>query len=107
MEETEKTLLQQIREKEQEYAKKLETIKKETDTAITSAQEEGESLLCTADAAAKKEAEHLYWEAKGKIETDIEGIRRGAAAERESAAARGAKNIPRAVDAITGYVTMK
>jgi vacuolar-type H+-ATPase subunit H len=106
MEEMEKTLLQQIREKEQEYAKKLEVIKKETDTAIASAQAEAESLLCTADATAKKEAEQIYWQEKGKIETEIEGLRHGAAAERESAAARGEKNLPRAVDTITGYVTM-
>ena len=52
MEETEKTLLQQIREKEQEYAKKIEVIKKETDAAIASAQSEAESLLCTADSRA-------------------------------------------------------
>ena len=53
MEETEKTLLQQIREKEQEYAKKIEVIKKETDAAIASAQSEAESLLCTADSCRK------------------------------------------------------
>jgi len=105
MEEMEKTLLQQIREKEQEYAKKLEVIKKETDTAIASAQSEAESLLCTADGAGKKEAELIYWQEKGKIEAEIEALRQGAAAERESAAARGEKNLPRAVEAIAGYVT--
>jgi vacuolar-type H+-ATPase subunit H len=105
MDETEKTLLQQIREKEQEYAKKLEVIRKETDAAITSAQNEAESLLCTADASAKKEAEQIYWQEKGKIEIEIERLRHGAAAERDSAAARGEKNLPRAVETITGYVT--
>jgi vacuolar-type H+-ATPase subunit H len=105
MEETEKTLLQQIREKEQEYAKKIEIIKKETDTAITSAQSEAESLLCTADSAGKTEAEQFYWQEKGKIETEIEGLKRGAAADRDLAKARGEKNLPRAVDIITGYVT--
>ena len=37
----------------------------------------------------KTEAERLYWQEKGKIETEIEALKRGAAAERESAAARG------------------
>ncbi len=105
MEENGKTLLQQIREKEQEYAKKLDVVKKETDAAITSAQGEAESLLCTADASAKKEAEQIYWEEKGKIEIEIEGLRRNAAADRDSAAARGERNLPRAVETITGYVT--
>lgn len=107
MEESEKTLLQQIREKEQEYTKKNEIIKKETDAAIASAQSEAESLLCTADSAGKTEAEQLYWQEKGKIETEIEGIKRGAAAERDMAAARGEKNLPRAVETISGYVTME
>jgi vacuolar-type H+-ATPase subunit H len=107
MEETEKTLLQQIREKEQEYAKKLELVRKETDAAIASAQNDAESLLCTADSAAKKEAEELYWVEKGKIETEIGGLRQSSAAGRESAAVRGEKNLPRAVDTIAGYVTMR
>ena len=107
MEETEKTLLQQIREKEQEYAKKIEVIKKETDAAIASAQSEAESLLCTADSAGKTEAEQRYWQEKGKIETEIEGLRHGAAAERDMAATRGGKNLARAVETITGYVTME
>ena len=107
MEDKEKTLLQQIREKEQEYPKKIEVIKKETDAAIASAQSEAESLLCTADSVGKTEAEKLYWQEKGTIETEIEALRRGAAAERESAAARGEKNLPRAVETIAGYVTME
>jgi len=107
MGEPEKTLLQQIREKEQEYAKKNEIIKKETDAAIASAQNEAESLLCTAESAGKTEAEQRYWQEKGKIETEIGGIKHQAAAERDMAATRGGKNLARAVETITGYVTME
>lgn len=107
MDEPEKSLLQQIREKEQEYAKKIEIVKKETESAIASAQSEAESLLCTADSTGKKEAEQLYWQEKGKIEAEIGELRRGAAAARDMAAARGEKNLSRAVETITGYVTMK
>jgi vacuolar-type H+-ATPase subunit H len=105
MNEPEKTLLQQIREREQEYAKKIEVIRKETNAAIASAQGEAESLLCTADSAGKTEAEQRYWEKKGKIETEIECLRQEAAAGRDRAAARGEKNLPHAVETITGYVT--
>ena len=105
--EEEKTLLQQIREKEQEYAQKLECVKKETDLAIEGARGEAEALLCTADGTGKAEAERLYWEGKAKIEAELETLKRGAMAEREAAACAGAKNLPRAVDAITGYVTME
>jgi len=107
MEDMEKTLLQQIREKEQEYAKKIEVIKKETDAAIAAAQSEAESLLCTADSVGKTEAEKLYWQEKAAIETEIETLRRGAAAERDMAATQGERNLPRAVETIAGYVTME
>lgn len=107
MDETEKTLLQQIREKEQEFGTRLEAVRKETDAAIANAQAEAESLLCTADSAAAKEAEQFYWQEKAKFETEIEELKKAAAAGRESAAARGAKNLPRAIDAITRSVIME
>lgn len=103
----EKTLLQQIREKEQEYAQKLGVVKKETDLEVEAARNDAEALLCTVDSSAKTEAERLYWEGKGKIEAAISGLRLEAEAERTVAAATGEKNLPRAVDAITGYVTME
>ena len=105
--EPEKTLLQQIREKEQEYALNIETVKKETELAIDAAKNDAEALLCTADGAGKAEAERLYWEGKGKIEAEIEELKRNAVAERESASAKGERNQDRAIDAITGYVTME
>jgi Skp family chaperone for outer membrane proteins len=107
MGEPEKTLLQQIREKEQEYAAKLEAVRQETVAETGAAQAEAESLLCTADSAGKTEAERLYWEEKGKIETGVEELRRVASADRELAAARGEKNLPAAVAKIVSYVTMR
>ena len=104
---TEKTLLQQIREKEREYAVKIEEIKKETTLAVETAKNEAEAGLCSADAAGKKEAEQLYWEGKGKIEAEIENLKRGAAAEREAFAKTGERKISQAVDAINGYITME
>jgi hypothetical protein len=105
--EPEKTLLQQIREKEQEFAQKIEKVKAESDAAVAAAKNEAESLLCTADSVGTTEAEQLYWQEKAKIEAGIEELKRSAAAGREAAAARGEKNLPRAVDTITGYVTME
>jgi hypothetical protein len=105
--EPEKTLLQQIREKEQEYAHKIELVKIETEATTAAAKSEAESLLCTADSTGKAEAERLYWQEKGNIEAEIEELKSQAAAGRESAAKKGAQNLPRAVQAITGYVTME
>ncbi len=53
--EPEKTLLQQIREKELEYARKIEAVKTETDAAIAAAENDAENLLCTADSEGKTE----------------------------------------------------
>ncbi len=103
----EKTLLQQIREKEQEFTQKIERVKKETGLEVEAARNGAEALLCTADSTGKTEAERLYWEGKGKIEAEIEALKQETAAERKAAAATGERNVPRAVDAITGYVTMK
>ncbi len=105
--EEEKTLLQRIREKEQEFARKTDEVKNETDRAVEAARSEAEDLLCTADSTAKTEAERIYWEKKGEIEADIVELQRRAEAEREAAVKTAEENLPRAVDAITRAVTME
>ncbi|NMB78396.1 MAG: hypothetical protein GYA23_04805 [Methanomicrobiales archaeon] len=105
--EEEQTLLQQIRQKEQEFAQKLEGVKTETDRAVEAARGDAEALLCTADSQGKTDAERMYWEGKAAIETELETVKRDALAAREAAAQRGAENLPRAVDAIVSSVTMK
>ena len=62
----EKTLLQQIREKEQELAVEIERVKAETDAAITAARTEAEDLICTADKAGKTTAEQVILEGTGR-----------------------------------------
>ena len=103
----EKTLLQQIREKEQEYAEKIKVVKARTDAEIASAKEEMESLLCTADGTGKKDAEQIYWQGKAKTEAELKSLREAAEKERADAAARGERNLSRAVEKITGLVTME
>lgn len=105
--EPEKTLLQQIREKEQEYAHRLDLVRAETEAATAAAKNDAESPLCTADSTGSAEAERFYWQEKGKIETEIEALKSRAAAERESAARKGGENQARAVQAIVGYVVME
>jgi len=103
----EKTLLQQIREKEQDVAKKIEGVRAGTEASVTAARTEAENLLCTADAEGKKVAEELYWREKGKTEAWIEQVRQDAVREAEAAAEKGKKNISRAADAIVRCVTME
>jgi Holliday junction resolvasome RuvABC DNA-binding subunit len=105
--EEEKTLLQQIREKEQEHEVKVRAVRAETEAAVAAAREEAEGMLCTADGVGKKEAEQIYWEEKAKSEAEIEQLKERAAHQREDAAARGERHLPRAVEKIVALVTMQ
>ena len=60
--EDEKTLLQQIREMEQEFTKKIEIVRAETEAAVAAARSEAEDMLCTADSAGKTAAEQAVLE---------------------------------------------
>lgn len=102
--EPEKTILQQIREKEQDYAEKLDGIRKETDAAIAAARKEAEDLICTAESAGKKAAEQVYWDEKGRTEMEMAEIKKQAVLERESAVKRGEKNLERTARKISAYV---
>jgi vacuolar-type H+-ATPase subunit H len=102
---TEKTLLQQIRDKEQEFAHKIDAAKKEADTTVTTAKKEADELLCTAGADGKKHAEQVYWNIRGKTATDIETLNNNAELDRLTSLERGEKNIPAAVEKIVSYVT--
>ena len=102
----EKTLLQQIREKEQDVAKKIVDIRVVTEASITAAKEEAENLLCTANAEGNKTAEEVYWREKGRTQALIETLNEEAGRTAEAVTGRGKKNIPAAVDAIVRYVTM-
>ena len=62
----EKTLLQQIRDKEQELAHKVDQARAEAEAAIEAARTEAEDLLCTADKSAKITSEQVYLEGEGK-----------------------------------------
>jgi len=104
---TEKTLLQQIRDKEQEFAHKIDTAKKEADAVLTVAKTEAEELLCTADAEGKKSAELVYWNVRGKTAVEIEALTKAAEFDRTAVSERGERNIPAAAERIVRYVTME
>ncbi len=52
----------------------------------------------------RPKSEQIYWQEKGKIEAEIDTLKREAAAAREIAAKRGEENLPRAITAITSSV---
>ncbi len=105
--EPEKTLLQQIRDKEQELASRIDAARQEADAEVTAARNEAADLLCTADKMAKTTAEQVYWKERGRTETEIEALQKAAELELEATTLQGERNIGAAAREIVGYVTMK
>jgi len=103
---TDKTLLQQIRDKEQDLARKVDAVRTEAEATVAAARNEAKDLLCTADTVGKTTAEQVYWKERGKTEIEIEALKKAAEQEREAVAVRAEKNIPAAADRIVRYVTM-
>jgi len=101
----EKTLLQQIRDKEQEFAQKIDAARKDADVMVTAAKTGADELLCSADAEGKKKADQVYWTVRGKTALDIEALTKAAGTERSLAVERGERNVPAAADLIVRYVS--
>jgi vacuolar-type H+-ATPase subunit H len=105
--EQEKTLLQQIRDKEQEFSKKIEKVKQETDAQIAAARADSDAKIRDAGRSGKITADDLYRKEQQKTEIEIERMKKAAAIETEAAKLKGEKNLQPAVEKIVGYVTME
>jgi hypothetical protein len=105
--EAEKTLLQQIRDKEQEFSKKLETVKQETDAQIATEKAKRDNSLHEAERTGKIAAEELLRKEQQKTDLEIERMKNAAAAETDAARLKGEKNLPVATDKIVHYVIME
>jgi len=103
---SEKTLLQQIRDKEQELAQDIEAARAEGEALVTAARTEAEDLLCAADSQAKVAAEQVYWKERGRTGAEISQIREAAALDGETVARQGEQNRAAAAERIVRYVTM-
>jgi len=107
MAEPEKSLLQQIRDKEQEFSQKLDVARADAESVIAAARADAEDLLCTADTAGKKSAEQVYWNERGRSEAEIEALKNAAEQEIKRASREGDQNLPAATEQIVRYVTME
>ena len=105
--EGEKSLLQQIRDKEQEFSKKIDIVKQETDVQIATARARREKALLDAEQTGKITAEELFRKETQKTDIEIERMKKAAAAETEAARVKGEKNLPLATDKIVSYVIME
>lgn len=104
--EEERTLLQQIRDKEQEFSKKIETVKQETDAQIAAAERERDKVLHQAEASGKTSAEEVFSREQKKTGIVIDRMKKMAESETETALSKGKRNLRTAVEKIVGYVIM-
>lgn len=102
----EKTLLQQIRDKEQQVSRMIETVKEETDTVITAAKSEAERIIQDAEKSGRSAAEELLRVENTNSQKQAEEVKKTFAAEVESAKTSGEKNLNSAADTIVNYVTL-
>jgi vacuolar-type H+-ATPase subunit H len=102
---TEKTLLQQIRDKEQEFAKKIDAARADADTLVAAARSEADELLRSADQTGKKTAAQISLNVREKTAIEIEALTKAAELDLTVASERGEKNLPEAAERIIRYVT--
>ena len=105
--EEERTLLQQIRDKELEFSKKIEQVKRETETQIAAAKIEREKNLLEAERTGKVAAEEQYLRVQQATEKEIDGMKKAAIVQISAAKKKGKKDLQPAIQRIIGYVTLK
>jgi len=106
MDET-KTLLQQIRDKEQEVNLTVEQVRQETEAIISAAKTDAEKILRDTEQKGKLAAEELTRSAGQKIAEEIDQLKNAAAADEERITKTGMANKESAVKTIISHVTMR
>ncbi len=102
-----KTLLQQVREKELAINTRLEVVAIEADRLVADAKKECAGLMNQADADGRNAALAYFEAEKAGIDAAVAAIRRDASREARDAGARANANMPAAVDRIMREVTLR
>ncbi|MFZ1898232.1 V-type ATPase subunit subunit G family protein [Methanoregula sp.] len=100
----EKSLLQQIRDREREFAIKVETAKRETEAEITAAHQQAETIITEATKRGKTAAEELLNKETIITGAEVDRIKKEAADKAEAVRKNGEMHLQSAVAMITGYV---
>jgi len=105
MMDSEKSLLQQIRDREQEFDIKIETVKRETEAEIAAAYQQADTIITEAGKRRNAATEALLQEETITTGAEVDRIKKEAADKVDAALKNGEKNLSSAVEKITGYVT--
>ena len=103
----EKTLLQQIREKEEEQSKKIDVVKAEMDAEIALARHQADEIVKNAHGSGKTAADEFLKKETAKTEAEVERMKKATAEAAEKARIKGEANLQSTVEKIVNYVTMK
>ena len=104
---TTKTLLQQIREKEQDVSKTIEAVRQESEAVIAAARAEAEKIRREADLRGRYAAEELAKREREKTIAEVALLKKTTAADMERVAKAGEQNRKTAAEAIVRHVTMR
>lgn len=104
---TTKTLLQQIREKEQDVNKTIDAVKQESDAVVAAARVEAEKIRREADLRGSRAADELAKREKEKTRAEVITLKETTVAEMERVAKAGEQNRRTAAEAIVRHVTMR
>ena len=103
----EKTLLQQIREKELMLNIKIDETRREAEEIIISARKDAADIIENSENEGKKTAEEYYIKEMETLKQEIEQHRDQGNQQAISVRAEGERNLPSAIDKIAKVVSME
>ena len=101
----EKSLLQQIRDKELMISIKIDETRREGEEVMLSARKEASEMIETSERVGKKAAQEYYEKEMEKLREEIEQLRNQSNQQALLVRAEGERNLPSAIDKITNAVS--
>lgn len=101
----EKSLLQQIREKEMMISIKIDETRREGEEIILNARKEASEIIETSEREGKKAAQEYFEKEMEKIRKEIEELRNQSNQKALLVRAEGERNLPSAIDKIAKAVS--
>ena len=103
----EKSLLQQIREKELMISIKIDETRREGEEVILTARKEASEIIETSEKEGKKAAQEYYEKEMEKLRKEIEQLRDQSNQQAFLVRTEGERNLPSALDKIVKVVTLE
>ncbi len=101
----ERSLLQQIREKEMMISIKIDETRRESEEILLNARKEASEIIETSERQGKKAAQEYYEREMEKLKKEIEQLRDQSNQKALLVRAEGERNLPSAIDKIAKVVT--